>query len=172
MFCEKCGTKLEPDDRFCMNCGEPVKNMAESALETPYVANPYEEIAYGEAPAYAVDNKEMFYDERTVTVYGEKPEYVVPEVKPAYEEENPLYAAPEVKPVYQEEAHSYAMSELEPMNKGADPVYTVTGVKTADEEEKPIAGPLKNNIIPDTSKTAENIVAKRMYFKKPSEDDM
>ena len=41
-FCEICGKKLEPGDRFCPNCGHPVsegKSASDSGVKGVYTKN-------------------------------------------------------------------------------------------------------------------------------------
>lgn len=57
-FCSKCGAQLNPDDKFCPICGEPVDNT--NAFETSTVSP---------APA-AGENSELKSKENTVFILG------------------------------------------------------------------------------------------------------
>ena len=48
MFCEKCGTKLNMDDAFCYNCGNPIKLNEKSNIDNKvvYTIKPQFNLAY------------------------------------------------------------------------------------------------------------------------------
>lgn len=70
MFCENCGAKLKEDDRFCPECGTPVKVSSDAGQEQqPYQQpeqeqQPYRQPGYNEQQPYRQpEQRQQFYQQ-------------------------------------------------------------------------------------------------------------
>ena len=92
MNCTKCGTPLNPTDRFCTTCGAVVNQPAQPGYQGSYQQPTYQQPTYQE-PVY----QQPAYQQPIQPAY-QQPTYQEP-VQPAYQQ--PTYQEP-VQPAYQQ----------------------------------------------------------------------
>ena len=97
MFCENCGAKLKEDDRFCPECGTPVKVSSDAGQEQGQ--QPYQQPEQGQQPYQQPEQGQQPYQQPE---QGQQP-YQQSYQQPGYSEQQPYRQPEQRQQFYQQE---------------------------------------------------------------------
>ena len=99
MYCEQCGTQLEPESKFCPSCGSPVAQAPGNAVSESHIQEPFNQSSNTEEVVWVLiaQRKESFFKRKACYLIFLKEKLIVAHLSKERQQEESAKVSSEIK---------------------------------------------------------------------------